>query len=30
MGPLSLEYAYGFDRIGGGKWRPHFQFGMFY
>jgi outer membrane protein insertion porin family len=27
IGMLGFDYAYGFDRPGGGAWEPHFQFG---
>jgi len=27
IGLLGFDYAYGFDRIGGGRWEPHITFG---
>jgi outer membrane protein insertion porin family len=27
LGILGLDYAYGFDRDGGAKWKPHLIFG---
>ncbi len=30
MGVLGFDYAYGFDRAGGPRWEPHFQFGTLF
>ena len=27
IGLLGFDYAYGFDRLGGGRWEPHITFG---
>jgi outer membrane protein insertion porin family len=27
IGLLGFDYAYGFDRFGGGRWEPHITFG---
>ncbi|HET6349885.1 MAG TPA: outer membrane protein assembly factor BamA [Candidatus Krumholzibacteria bacterium] len=27
IGLLGFDYAYGFDRVGGGRWQPHITFG---
>jgi outer membrane protein insertion porin family len=30
MGNLGFDYGYGYDRIGGPSWEPHFAFGTFF
>ena len=30
MGNLGFDYGYGFDKIGGPAWEPHFAFGTFF
>jgi len=27
IGLIGFDFGYGFDRIDGGQWEPHFQFG---
>jgi hypothetical protein len=27
LGQIGFDYAYGFDRAGGGGWQPHFVMG---
>ncbi len=30
MGTIGFDYAYGFDRLGGPRWEPHFTIGSFF
>ncbi len=30
MGQIGFDYGYGFDRVGGAAWEPHFNFGTFF
>lgn len=30
MGQIGFDYGYGFDRLGGAAWEPHFNFGTFF
>jgi outer membrane protein insertion porin family len=30
MGTVGFDYAYGFDRLGGARWEPHFSIGSFF
>ena len=30
MGTIGFDYGYGFDRIGGPRWEPHFTIGSFF
>ena len=30
MGTIGFDYGYGFDRVGGGSWEPHFTMGSFF
>jgi outer membrane protein insertion porin family len=30
MGQIGFDYGYGFDRLGGPAWEPHFNFGTFF
>jgi outer membrane protein insertion porin family len=30
MGQVGFDYGYGFDRLGGPAWEPHFNFGTFF
>ncbi|MFO7652271.1 MAG: outer membrane protein assembly factor BamA [Candidatus Krumholzibacteriia bacterium] len=30
MGTIGFDYGYGFDRLGGGAWEPHFNIGTFF
>ena len=30
MGNLGFDYGYGFDKVGGSAWEPHFTFGTFF
>ena len=30
MGTIGFDFAYGFDRVGGPSWEPHFNFGTMF
>jgi len=30
MGTIGFDYGYGFDRVDGPGWEPHFNFGTFF
>ena len=30
MGTIGFDYGYGFDRVGGPSWEPHFNIGSFF
>jgi len=30
MGTIGFDYGYGFDRLDGPSWEPHFNFGTFF
>ena len=30
MGTIGFDYGYGFDRVGGPSWEPHFTMGSFF
>ena len=30
MGTIGFDYGYGFDRVGGPRWEPHFTIGSIF
>jgi hypothetical protein len=30
MGTIGFDYGYGFDRVGGPSWEPHFNIGTMF